>query len=507
MARPRSFLPAASRCEGGDEFARAAGFSLAAGALLILGSCADSAASTPVAPTPPAAIDSLDPDLARAVHAGVASVEQDPSDAARWLELGMLYQANGLPEEAAACLSASVSLAPEDALAWYASALVSFDLGDVTGARGHARRSLEIDPSYAPGCWRLGQWCLSDGDLDSAQAWFTRCTEVDPDHAGGWVGLARVHLTRGEAQEASKILERRVLHGPNDAYGRQLLAGAYHMLQREAEARVLASEGRGARPMFQDPRGGDILSRRVGRLPALQRAHALLGSGKAAQAVQILEAMRQAEPRDAAVLSRLGFALWKQGELEMALTRAREATGLDPADSAAWLTQARVVHRTAEGGDDAEALRLIDRALAAKPTSVDALTFRARLCLDRGDDPGALGAYIKARAQQPDNVTLLEQILAIQRRLQLWGDAVTTCESLLVLEPGDQGARVDLAGDLERVGDLVRAEELLRNALSSQLLFADEDHPDTRKILLELGDVLEAQGRDDDAYEVRRRIR
>jgi Flp pilus assembly protein TadD len=316
-----------------------------------------------------------------------------------------------------------------------------------------------------------------------------------------------VHLARGEAQEASVILERRVLHGPNDAYGRQLLAGAYHMLQREAEARVLASEGRGARPMFQDPWGGDILSRRVGRLPVLQRAHALLVKGKAGEAVRILEALRQAEPRDAAVLARLAFALLKQGDLEKALARAREATGLDPADSAAWLTQARVVHQRAAEGDDAEAVRLVDRALSAKPTSVDALTFRARLCLERGDERGALGAYLEARLQQPDNVTLLGKILTIQRRLQLWGDAVTTCESLLALAPGDQGARVELADDLKRAGDLVGAENLLRQALASQLLFADEDHPDTRKILLGLGDVLEAQGRDDDAYEVRRRIR
>ena len=448
----------------------------------------------------------LDPALAAAIDAAADRLDADPASAARWRELGMLYHANAFAELAEICYGAGLARDPRDAAMWYARGLNLAQLGDVTGARGCVERSLEIDSSYAPGFWRLGEWVLADGDAARAEAWYQRCTQVDPNLANGWIGLARVYLQRGQAQEAAQVLAERVLRGPSGRYACQLLARAYNELGRSEDARLFAAQGRGANPELPDPRLAEVMRLRTGRSAELDRAASQVASGRVTEGIRTLEALLASYPRDAVVLANLADALLRANQAPRALVRAREAAAAAPEAWQPLLVQAQAVEALAGAKGSPEALSLVEQVLARRPTEFGALYFKGLLHERMGDPAAALAAFTQASAQSPDHLDALLYVARMQRELNLDTLAAETYGRIFELDPVHQRARFGLAAVRRKLGDLAGAEDLLRRAAETHLATPGASPADTRLILTELAEVLEARGKAAEAATLRARI-
>lgn len=455
-------------------------------------------------PPAPDGIAALDPLLRTAIEEEVARVVAEPEEAARWRALGELYYANGFYIEAEGAYAGALERNPDDPLAWYGRALAAVVDGRTEEARAFAAKSLELDPTYAPGFWRIGEWCLAEGQLDEAVAWYQRAQAANPAHPGGWIGLARVHLQRGEFQPAAELLLLHVLGGPCDGYGRQLLATAFQHLGRAEEARTLAAQGKGSEPSIPDARFGQILAKGTGRRADIERASALVRSKRAREAVPILEQLHASEPEDPATLSNLAFALLEAGRLDEAEARAREAAELDPAAYRPLLVQGLIAMRRGEAWLP-QALALLRRAVDIQPAAADALAPLGLVLVQLGDDAGGLDAYRRAAALDPENLELLQNVGLLERRLGRYEAAEATYRALLDLAPGHLIGTVALAEVRSARGDPAGAEALLRGALKT-LAPAGAAHPDVRPVRERLIAALEAQGKTAEAAAERARL-
>ncbi|HED64952.1 MAG TPA: tetratricopeptide repeat protein, partial [Planctomycetes bacterium] len=190
----------------------------------------------------PRDLSALDPALADRVRAALAELRADESDPARWMALGMTYEANEMGSLAIECYLRVVSdPAPTlpkllQAKAWSRLAQTYGVLGDVEHAIEAMRHSIEAVPDYAPSHWRLGTYLFDWGDFDAARASFRRATELDPKHSGGWIGLARIHLQEDRPELAVQILTKLLAGKPKDSDALRLLRTAYIQAGRAEEA-------------------------------------------------------------------------------------------------------------------------------------------------------------------------------------------------------------------------------------------------------------------------------
>ncbi|MCZ6596727.1 MAG: tetratricopeptide repeat protein, partial [Planctomycetota bacterium] len=346
------------------------------GALLHTSSCNGSAPPSIPRPERSAA---LDPMLVEAIEEAVAEVEADPDDPTRWLRLGKVYQANAHLDLAEPCYRRCIELDDAAVDAWYGLALALERLGRQLEAEETMRSALEHAPSYGPGYWRLGTWCLRDGRIGEAETWFLRATGSEPTLDNGWIGLVRVHLQRDEAEEAAELVRTRLLGGLNDAYARQLLATAYRALGREPEARIEAAWGRRqAEPILLDRRWDDVENaHKTGRGAELERVMFHRAHERHAEAIAILERLDARWPDDVLLLNSLGFAHLRSGDVARAIELLERACALDGATAREHvnLAQAYAEDAKRQPGRRSDALAQLARAIQLDPDSWSAYSF------------------------------------------------------------------------------------------------------------------------------------
>ena len=89
-----------------------------------------------IGPKPPAPedLDRLDPLVRDVVTEALAYANRAPGSQRMWMQLGMVYEANGMTDLARQCYRHVVDERPTDARAWYRLGLVRETLGDSGGA-------------------------------------------------------------------------------------------------------------------------------------------------------------------------------------------------------------------------------------------------------------------------------------------------------------------------------------------------------------------------------------
>jgi predicted Zn-dependent protease len=458
----------------------------------------------PEAPTP-GNLAHLDPVLRASIEAAVRAVRADGGPDA-WHALAELYHANAFHPEAEVAYAVVVERAPDDATAWYERAVNAINDGRPADALRHGERATELDPTYAPALWRMGEWCFADGDLDGASAWYQRAIQADPAHPGGWIGSARVQLQRERFLDAVQTLEARVIGGPSDGYGRQLLARAYQGLGNDEAARTLAAQGRNALPNVPDPRLGTIFGLRTGRMADIERAITLTKNGRAADAVRMLEPLVAQEPDDVTALSNYAFALLQAGRPEEALARAREAIAIEPASHASLLIEALALVRIGGARARPQAIEILRGALDTTPSAASIYNWLAMYLRQEGDREGALQVFRDGLVYAPEDVLLVRNAATLERDLGLLADAERSFARWAELAPGEPTARIGLADVRLRRGDHAGAEAALGplvDALDQARGPLDPLVIDARKLLIE---ALEGQGKLDAAAVHRERL-
>jgi predicted Zn-dependent protease len=212
-----------------------------------------------------------------------------------------------------------------------------------------------------------------------------------------------------------------------------------------------------------------------------EAARRLLGQGKAAEAIPLLEKAAADDPDSGEYRQLLGSAQWKAGDREGALQSYADAARLDPAAYRLGYAQAlEMAGRLDEAATELEAV------VDAQPASAIAQEGLSRLYYRRGEFAKALPLLESLAAQTRDPVVMQQLAYAAEKT----GDrerAVAAYRDVLAVEPRADVARGLLAENLFAAGRRDDAFAVLQEGLQRT--------PDVPALHRGLGNLLEQSGR------------
>ena len=233
------------------------------------------------------------------------------------------------------------------------------------------------------------------------------------------------------------------------------------------------------------PQALEVLSRAAKLAPhdprvQSNRGNVLLEMRQGARAEAVLARLVRAEPRNAEYQRQLGHALYLQGKRPAAAARFRQAAALDPANVAAWVDLSGLL---VEGHEDAEALALLDRALAVNPGHPRLQEARATALRRAGEFARCEAFLTELMAQTPDAGWLQFQLGGVIGENEGERDRANLhLRRAVALEPGNLNFTVALMESLERTrsGDegahLDEAYALARGVLAQSAELANPGH-------------------------------
>lgn len=379
-----------------------------------------------------AALGTIDPAIRALLESQVAAVRESPADADAWGLLGMAFDANGFTAQARQAYTSATALPAGHGRWWYHLGRLRARDGDEAGALAAFDQAIAASPDYVPARWRRGQLLLDRGDLDGADAAFRVAANLAPDDPAGPSGQARVQLARGDHAGAVARLEALVERSPLDRYLYQLLAAGYRGLGRTADAEAASAAGVAGEPSWADPWADEVGASRRGFASALKDATALAAVDRHAEAIAILERLRQQRPDDRELRTYLGGVYASAGRFDDARRLLDETLRASPDDfdatmnlatafmvSKAYADADRTAARALElrpGNADAirlrgvaawraghfdDAERWLGESAAANPRDAKALAWIGSIRESRGRHEAALAAYRQALARDP----------------------------------------------------------------------------------------------------------
>jgi tetratricopeptide (TPR) repeat protein len=415
-----------------------------------------------VRPPRPLGLDHVDAGVARLIDEHVRRVRLVPLAPGPWTSLGMVYEANGMDEPAAACYARAVRWPWAGARGWYRLAMTRHALGDVDGALAAIARAQAIDETFAPLHWREGLWLLEAARTDEAEAAFDRAIAVDGGDDAGWIGRARIMLRRGRTEAAIALLEEwRFRRGPCASSAHHLLGTALARRGEVQRARIELDLARKSPPQWRDRWTDELASYRRGRKARLDHADALMREGAAGEALALLEPLADEFPDDLTIANNLAVALIETGRVDDAVKRLERAAVRDPVFVTTQLNLASALYRR---GDFAGALRASDRAIALGGGRSRAYESRGAILTGMERYAEAAVALDEASRLDPGNPRALRWAGQVQLQLGRADEAVVRLERAIDRAPGDVEAWLFLALARVEAGDGAGAQAALASA-------------------------------------------
>ena len=372
--------------------------------LLVLGSACQPSAPD-VGPAPRFEGQSIDPDVARLIDGLIEEIEADPASATARGRLGLAYDAGGLYRTALAAFEQATVLDPGGARWHYGRARMQAHLGDLDGALASVATARSLDGSYAPACWREGEWLLDVGRPEDAERSFRAALEKEPGALAARVGLARVHLQRGDDAAAIEILEGILENDPGEPFVYQLLGTA---LRRSGNARLaeeaFARAATPREPRWPDPWRDESAEFRVGFAADLERANVLVSGPDVEEGILLLERHVPLHPTNVALLTSLGTAYCRVGRFEEGINALEAALSHRPGHYGALLNLSKAYEATNRLED---ALRVAELAVEAHPELVHVHVTEGLLLRNLGRHDEALAAFREARRVDARSVASL----------------------------------------------------------------------------------------------------
>ena len=360
-------------------------------------------------------------------------VREDPSNAEQLGQLGLVFEANSLWQQARRCFDAAALLATREPVWAYHAARATQKLGDFDGAAAAMHAVVKSFPSFAPAQHHLGDLLLGSGDIDGADAAFRRAVSLHRKSPEGHVGLGRVALERRDYAAAITALEHALSLQQGHKMAAFLVGRAYRRLGRTEDADRVQARGEDAEASYiPDRTSRDLARYSRGYSTRLDHAVGLIRAGKAADAIVVLERMYQERPRDLMVMNNLAVAYRR-------MNRAREALAI--------LDASIEVHPDAFGtyinkADCLASLKRYPQALAAADAAIRIAPQIAQAHFERGKALVLMGEFAPARESLATAISLdnkrpgFHQFLAQAcRQLKALAGARAALEELLGLTP------------------------------------------------------------------------
>ncbi len=350
-----------------------------------------------------------------------------------------------------------------------------------------------------PDPWRvLAELYLESGDEQAAARTYEDLAARAPEEKNGLREMGRMYLERRDFARAEKYLQKTLQKDPRDAEAWRRMAMLEEARRRPAEARkayeaALALDGDDVEALFALGKlslgSGDFAGARA-RFSQMLRLAPEEGSARVNVALAWLEAHRPAEAmsvideglRDGASDPRLrfvqGLVMQDQRKWDEA-ARAYGAVGSEDGDlwANARMNQAFCL---AEAGRHAEAVRALEKPMAARPRDARLVTMMAHV-LERGgklaEAVKLLEKALKAREGDPPGLEgtseLYEALASSLEKSGRRADAIAMLKRALDQQPRDGVLLYALGSTYEKVGDHEAAVAQMK-----ALLVIDPDHAD-----------------------------
>lgn len=305
---------------------------------------------------------------------------------------------------AAAGYQAALAIAPGDAALALRALRQSIAAGDRAGALVAAGRLTAADRLPPDGRLLLLTEAIGKGDYPAARAELAKVPQDDP--LSFMAPVIAAWIARGEKRDALAPL----MPGKDGAAGQSYLAEHRALLlaslgrhDEAASAMAALNAGSGgaratrlklalaaARPLHRAEDRAAVLALLAGDDAALVRARAIVASGRALPAAVTTPADGVAE-----LFVRVAADLNRDRVTPLALSLARMATFLSPANAETWLVTANLL---ALSGSDAAAVAALARIDPADPFAETARDARLRLLVRQGQSAAALKEALAATA-------------------------------------------------------------------------------------------------------------
>lgn len=417
-------------------------------------------------------------------------------------------------ERAQSALAAG-STAAADARLVYLNGLLALRRGDIQKAREGAAVLLKRSPDQPAGLVLAGEVELRAGSMVLAQTYLERAVRVNPEAPTARGLLAAVHLGQGQPGQAVEALQP-LLQAVDPDPQWLMLAGAAHLAGGDfVKADELFERAKG------DTATAGAARLQLGRLAVLrgdvqrgigewQAASGLLTRGHeaelmlfalhmrrndAAQALAVAQALIRKLPNDAlghalAGRARLGLrqvaaardsfsaalavqpnylpAVRGLADADLAEAKPLQAGGRfdallakSPGDEHLLAARAEIHERL---GEMALAGAVLQRAVAANPDSVTALSTLVQHHLRRRDAAAAMGLVRQAAVSHPGHPRFTELLADTLNAGGEPAEALQAYRSLVELQPRSLGPLLKLAASQSRLGDADGAVSTLRQA-------------------------------------------
>jgi tetratricopeptide (TPR) repeat protein len=348
-----------------------------------------------------------------------------------------------------------------------------------------AREVYEIvannDPGYVPAVIRMAMITEQQGKMAECAEWVTRAQRLDPTNA--YVRKRYLETLEEKADPAEVITERQkaLRRDPNDLENRLRLAGLYERTKQndKAEEMYVSVYQRSSNRLsgtallagfyartnrFSD--ADRLLVDMLQTYPDKVAAYLLYGdflSGLSPEqgrvAVEKAIAADPNDPRGYAVLARLLASTRDFKGAADAMTKYAE---LRPGDQAA---KKELVRFYVDAGQYAQAQQQLEAMLTASPSDAEALTIMGIMMLKQGEMSKGLGFLDRAITANPNYAE------AFTARATVYMTQGMATEAKLDLEKAKRLSdrptiAVELAGVHVRLGDMTRAQGILRDVLN-----------------------------------------
>lgn len=432
---------------------------------LVLGAAAwfgrDTATADP-AVARPADFDQLDPQLRAYLGDFIDQAEAAPRDARSHADLGLVYAANALWQEARLCFDSAATLTPDDPLPAYHAALAAYKQGFVAQALAEYQAVTERFPQFAPAFHRLGDLLIDHGDLDAAETAFRRVTELKPKLAHGYTGLGEVELMRRRFDRAERLLEKASKLSPRDRSIRHRLGLAYRGVGKRAEAEQSLRIGLDSRKRYMpDPWSSKMRQHKKLVADQISTSLRLMRAGRLAEAITLLEQAHHWHPDNIELMNNLASAYIEAKQPDRALVILQRAAA---ADDNAFFTQINLSACYTRMGRIEEALRHADRAIELSPTTSQAHASRAICLILLRRFPDARQSLETALRYDPKNAKLCTDLGSVCNELQDYAAGAVHFARAAELAPSLLQAHIGLCEMNIRLGRFGEARQALSRA-------------------------------------------
>ncbi|QPF92818.1 tetratricopeptide repeat protein [Bradyrhizobium commune] len=204
-----------------------------------------------------------------------------------------------------------------------------------------------------------------------------------------------------------------------------------------------------------------LKSNRTDRNAVMILAHALLGQDRADEAIPPLEKAAR-RGNDPEIETLLGHALCKARRTADGIAQLRRTAGRRPPYLPAFQELAGQLANT---GEIAEAIGIIESALALAPTSIDLQLDLGRMLVRNNNRTEARRVLTAARTIAPARTDVLTELAWAQLLDGAFAEAADTYRHALGLRPDDTLSRANLAICLMEIGERASGEAALRSVL------------------------------------------